>query len=229
MRQHTKVLECLLQHEVMNNLKIQPTDDQIKDFKEKVYSLSSADYQEENINSVESEDAALENDNKELSTLNYLQKEEPVHLEIMLAIDTPSKGVNFQKRTKPINCNLCDEPFSTLSLLRKQTIKCLAKINSKSIEMNKTILEEDLKPETVMSQETGEVLTLDQAGKGQQDKFLLPIDSTNESPLNVDILPPHTDVGICDICCKTFTNRRYLQRHINNNWGFQLSILFQEI
>ena len=84
LRQHTKVLECLLQHEVMNNLKIQPTDDQIKDFKETVYSLSSADYQEENVNSVESEDAALENDNKELSTLNYLQKEEAVPLEIML-------------------------------------------------------------------------------------------------------------------------------------------------
>ena len=53
--------------------------------------------------------------------------------------------------------------------------------------------------------------------KGQKDKFPLPIDSTKESPLNIDILTsPNTDVGICDICCKTFTNRRYLQRHINN-------------
>ena len=59
LRQHTKVLECLLQHKVMNNLKIKPTDDQIKDFKEKVYSLSSADYQEENVNSVESEDGVF--------------------------------------------------------------------------------------------------------------------------------------------------------------------------
>jgi len=90
------------------------------------------------INSVKFQDAALGKDNKESSTLDFIKREEALPVEIMLAIDPQSKAVDFQKNTEILNCILCDEPFSTLALLRKHTTKCFNRINSKSTQMNKS-------------------------------------------------------------------------------------------